>query len=307
MHSHPHNHGCHDDHHHSHNHTAHYGKIFALTVILNTIFVAIEMIYGFLVNSTALLADAGHNLSDVLSLFLAWGGAILSKKAPKGRFTYGLRSTSILAALANAALLLIMCGAISWEAIQRFAEPPTVAGLTVTTVAAVGILINSLSAFLLLKTNQNDMNMRAAYLHMVADAAVSLGVVISGAIMYYLNWYLIDPIMSVIIVLVIVVGTWGLLRESIGLALNAVPSHIDVPSVEEYLRKCPGVADIHDLHIWGMSTTETALTVHLVMPTGHPGDVFLDEISDTLKSRFAIHHATLQIEMGTSEHNCTLE
>ncbi len=313
---HQHHHDQHEhSHHDDHRHTAfghHHGssvssnKIFAFSVILNAGFVVVELIYGFLTNSTALLADAGHNLSDVLSLLLAWIAAVLSNRTPKGRFTYGLRSTSILAALTNAMLLLMMCGAIAWEAIQRVAEPPVVAGLTITAVAAVGIAINGLSAFLLMKTNQQDLNMKGAYLHMVADAVVSLGVVISGLAIFYTHWYLIDPIMSLVIVLVIVIGTWGLLRESVTLALNAVPAHIDISSIEAYLRNCMGIVDIHDLHIWGMSTTETALTVHLVMPCGYPGDEFLDEISNTLKSRFAITHSTLQVELGLSEHRCTL-
>lgn len=282
------------------------GRAFAISIALNSGFVAIEFFYGFVANSTALMADAGHNLSDVLGLLLAWGAVILARKKPTDRYTYGLRSTSILAALANAMLLLVACGAIAWEAVQRFSEPPVVSSLTVTLVAAVGIVINGLSAWLLVKGSKNDLNIRGAYLHMAADAVVSLGVVISGLVMLFTGWYWLDPMVSLAIVVVIVVGTWGLLRESVQLALSAVPKHINVPAVEKYLRQYVGVTDIHDLHIWGMSTTESALTVHLVMPEGYPGDACMDDITHTLKERFSIHHSTLQVEQGTTDHSCVL-
>ena len=264
-HNHDHDGHSHGGHHHHVDPNGN-GRAFAIAIALNVAFVAIEFTYGFIANSTALMADAGHNLSDVLGLILAWSAVILGRRAPSERYTYGLRSTSILAALANAMLLMVASGAIAWEGIQRFAQPPVVAGLTVTLVAAIGIIVNGLSAWLFMKGSKGDLNMRGAYLHMAADAAVSLGVVITGIIMIYTGWYLLDPLVSLCIVIVIVIGTWSLLRESVQLALSAVPAHIDVSAVDSFLRQCAGVTDIHDLHIWGMSTTESALTVHLVIP-----------------------------------------
>lgn len=295
-------------HHHGHHHAAptNHGRAFVLAILLNTIFVGVEFSYGFIANSTALIADAGHNLSDVLGLLLAWGADLLSRKAPNERYTFGLRSTSILAALANAMLLLVACGAIAWEAIHRFEQPPLVPGLTITLVAGIGIVINSLSAWLFVKGSKGDLNIRGAYLHMMADAAVSLGVVLAGIAMIYTDWYWLDPVISLGIVLVIMISTWGLLRDSLRLALSAVPANINMSEVENYLRECPGVVDVHDLHIWGMSTTEGALSAHLVMPKGYPGDHFMDDITDTLKARFAIQHSALQMEQGTTDHICTL-
>ncbi len=277
-----------------------------IAIALNAGFVVIEFFYGWMANSTALMADAGHNLSDVLGLFLAWGAVQLARQQPSARYTYGLRSSSILAALANAMLLLVACGAIALEAVQRISAPPVVASLTVTWVAAVGIVVNGLSAWLFVKGSQTDLNMRGAYLHLAADAAVSLGVVVSGLVMLQTGWYGLDPLVSLVIVGVIVWGTWTLLRESMQLALNAVPRHVDAPAVDAYLRQCAGVSDIHDLHIWGISTTESALTVHLVMPQGYPGDVFMDDIMQTLRTRFLIQHSTLQVEQGTTIHACAL-
>jgi cobalt-zinc-cadmium efflux system protein len=301
---------AHSGHSHSHHHhsdqTTH-GRAFALAIVLNTIFVLVEFGYGFIANSTALMADAGHNLSDVLGLLLAWGAAILSRKAPSERYTYGLRSTSILAALANAMLLLVACGAIALEAAQRFSQPPPVVGLTVMLVAGIGIVINGLSAWLFAKDSKSDLNIRGAYLHMAADTAVSLGVALAGVAMFYTGWYWLDPAISLVIVAVIVISTWGLLREAVKLILIAVPAHIDVNALETYLRQCDGVTDIHDLHIWGMSTTESALTVHLVIPSGYPGDAFMDAIVQTLKERFSVQHCTLQIEQGTTDHSCALQ
>ncbi|MDD5297112.1 MAG: cation diffusion facilitator family transporter [Rhodocyclaceae bacterium] len=306
--AHPHQHSghsvCNGHHHHGDPHR--HGRAFALAIALNTVFVLVEFAYGFLANSTALMADAGHNLSDVLGLVLAWAASLFAHKAPSGRYTYGLRSTSIFAALANAMFLLVACGAIAWEAMQRFADPPVVAGRTVMLVAGIGIFINGLSAWLFSRGNKSDLNIRGAYLHMAADAVVSLGVVLAAVAMMFTGWYWLDPVISLVIVAVVVAGTWGLLRESLQLALNAVPAHIDVSEVEVYLRQCAGVSDIHDLHIWGMSTTESALTVHLVMPEGYPGDAFMDDIAETLKHRFSVHHSTLQTELGTSNHVCTL-
>ncbi len=289
-----------------HHHGDPNSRAFGIAISLNVLYVAVEFVYGLIANSTALLADAGHNLSDVLGLLLAGGAAILARRAPSGRYTYGLRSSSILAALANAMFLLVTCGAIAWEAILRFYQPPEVAGMTVVVVAGVGIAINGLSAWMFLRGSHDDINIRGAYLHMVADAAVSLGVVIAGFVMLFTGWYWLDPLVSLVIVSVIVVGTWSLLRESVHLALSAVPANIDLPQVEAYLRSCKGVADIHDLHIWGMSTTESALTVHLVMPEGYPGDAYMDGIMHTLKEKFLVHHSTLQVEQGTTDHSCAL-
>ena len=297
------------DHHHSHGGKHHHhgdsgtqGRAFVIAIALNSVFVAVEFFYGLVANSTALVADAGHNLSDVLGLLLAWGAMILARKPPNERYTYGLRSSSILAALANAMFLLVACGAIAWEAVQRFSQPPAVAGLTVTLVAALGIVVNGLSAWLFLKGSKGDLNVRGAYLHLAADAAVSLGVVISGLAIMFTGWYWLDPAVSLLIVLVIVAGTWRLLRESLQLSLNAVPKHINAPAVETWLRQRAGVAGVHDLHIWGMSTTESALTVHLVMPGGYPGDAFMDSVMRTLKEHFSIQHSTLQVEQGTTDH-----
>lgn len=265
--------------HHQHPSPNNYGRAFVIAIALNMTFVVVEFTYGFIANSTALMADAGHNLSDVLGLTLAAGASILARKAANERYTYGLRSSSILAALANAMLLLIACGAITWEAVQRFSQPPVVAGLTVTLVAVIGVIINGFSAWLFMKGSKGDLNIRGAYLHMAANAAVSAGVVIAGIAMIFTDWYWLDPVVSLIIVAVVIMSTWGLLRNSMQLALSAVPAHIEMSAIDAYLRGQPGVTDIHDLHIWGLSTTESALTVHLVMPDGHPGDAFVDKMS----------------------------
>jgi len=298
--------GSHSDHNHHHEIPKDFGRAFVIAIVLNSGFVAIEFTYGWMANSTSLMADAGHNLSDVLGLALAWGASILAKKAPNGRYTYGLRSSSILAALANAMFLMVACGAIAWEATLRISEPPVVAGITVMLVAGVGIAINGFSAWLFMRGRKGDMNIRGAYLHMAADAAVSLGVLIAGLAMSLTGWYWLDPVTTLVITVITVVATWGLLRESVQLALNAVPSNIQISEVEAYLRQCAGVANIHDLHIWGMSTTESALTVHLVIPDNYPGDAFIDEIGQVLKDRFSIEHSTLQIEQGTSSHTCAI-
>ena len=293
--------------HHHHGDPSVHGRAFIIAIVLNSIFVAVEFGYGYAADSTALMADAGHNLSDVLGLALAWAAVIVGRRSPNQRFTYGLRSTSILAALANAMLLLVACGAIGWEALQRFTQPPAVSSVTVMVVAAIGIVVNGLSAWMFVRAGTSDLNIRGAYLHMAADAAVSLGVVAAGLIMLYTGWYWLDPLTGLVIVTVILGGTWGLLRQSMHLALNAVPPHIDATAVADYLRALPGVTDIHDLHIWGMSTTESALTVHLVMPSGYPGDRAVDDITQQLREHFAVHHSTLQIEQGTTQHACCLQ
>lgn len=298
------------DHGHAHEHDHHatpsnFNIAFIIAILLNLLFVITEFFYGWVANSTALMADAGHNLSDVLGLFLAWGAALLSKKAPTSTFTYGLRSSSILAALANAIVLFVACGAIAWEAIQRFSEPPLVAGKTVIIVALIGIAINSISALLFAKGSKGDLNIRGAFLHLAADAVVSLGVVISGFAMLWTGWFWIDPVVSLIITLVIIISTWGLLRQSVALALGAVPSHIQLEDIEAFLIQLDGVTGVHDLHIWAMSTTENAMTVHLVMPDG--GDNrFLNQIAHQLEEKFSIHHVTIQIEHIDAIHDCTL-
>jgi cobalt-zinc-cadmium efflux system protein len=292
--------------HHHHGDPSRHGRAFLIAIVLNAAFVVVEFGYGFAAQSTALMADAGHNLSDVLGLVLAWSAMLLARKRPSGRFTYGLRSSSILAALANAMLLFVACGAIGWEAVLRFSQPPTVAGVTVMVVAGVGIVVNGVSAWLFLRGSSDDVNIRGAYLHMAADAAVSLGVVVAGGVMLATGWYWLDPAISLVIVAVILVGTWGLLRESVRLAMDAVPAGIDLAAVARYLQHVPGVREIHDLHIWGVSTTESALTVHLVMPDGYPGDVAMDAITQVLQERFAVQHSTLQIEQGTTAHACSL-
>ena len=306
---------CAHDHDHDHGHAGHHHHVdpattgflpFAVSIGLNTAFVAIEFFYGWVAHSTALMADAGHNLSDVLGLVLAWSAVVLARKAPSQRFTYGLRASSILAALANSMLLLLACGAIGWEALTRLTAAPEVAGWTVTIVAGIGVLVNGLSAWLLVHNSKNDTNIRAAYLHMLADAAVSVAVVLGGFAMVWTHWYWLDSVLSLAIVLVIVWGTWGLLRESLGYALHAVPARVDAAAVAQFLRSVEGVSDIHDLHIWGLSTTETALTVHLVTPAGYPGDAAMDAMAHTLKERFHIHHSTLQTELGSTPHQCGL-
>jgi cobalt-zinc-cadmium efflux system protein len=266
----------------------------------------VQAVYGFLAHSTALLADAGHNLSDVLGLLLAWGAVWLGTRKPSERYTFGLGSSSILASLANAALLLFACGAIVLEAVQRLLNPAPVAGLDVFIVATLGMVVNGFSAWLFMRGSKEDLNVRGAFLHMAGDAGISAAVAISGLVILFTGASWIDPAMSIVVVGVIVVGTWGLGRDAMRLAMAAVPPSADKPGIERYLAALPGVTDVHDLHVWALSTTENAMTVHLVMPEGHPGDVFVDGIVGTLRRDHAMHHATLQVEMGTTEHRCAL-
>jgi len=298
----------HDDgHDHHHHHApADFGRAFLLGIILNLGFVAAEALFGVLSGSVALLADAGHNLSDVLGLVISWGGAVLSRRPPTNRYTYGLRGSSILAATLNALLLLLAVGAIAWEAIGRFRDPPPVAGTTVMVVAGVGILVNAGTALLFASGRKGDLNIRSAFLHMAADALVSAGVVAAGLLILLTGQGWIDPAVSLVIVLVIIWSTWGLLRDSVRMLLDAVPDHIDLEEVRAELLSRPGVAAVHDLHIWSMSTSEIALTAHLVMPGGHPGDAFLVELQDRLARRYRIEHCTIQIEIRDS-HACRLE
>lgn len=288
---------AHHDHQHSHA-PADFGRAFAIGTLLNLAFVAIEGGAGLWTGSVALLADAGHNLSDVLGLLIAWGGAELAKRPTSKRFTYGLRGSSILAALANALLLLVAVGAITLEAAQRFSDPRVVAGVPVMAVAAVGIVVNLATAMLFARGRKHDINIRGAYLHMAADAGVSAAVVAAGALIWFTGLPWIDPAISLIVVAVILWSTWGLLKESITMALHAVPQRIDADAVERALAALPGVTRVHDLHIWPMSTTEAALTAHLVMPDGHPGDAFLGELQHRLAHDFRIDHTTVQIELG---------
>lgn len=299
MHSHHHS-GGHDHHGHSHVPQAGHERAFAIGIMLNLAFVAIEAGYGFWADSMALLSDAGHNLSDVLGLAIAWAAALLARRGPSERFTYGLRSSSILAALFNALLLLMAVGGIVWESIERLIEPAPVAAGTMMIVAGVGIIVNGFTAFLFMG-GQHDLNIRGAFLHMVADAAVSLGVVLGGLAILWTGANWIDPVLSLVIAAVIVWGTWGLLKQSLALSLQGVPRGIAVPEVRKMLEAMPGVARVHHLHVWAVSTTEAALTAHLVMPGGHPGDRFLAEAQRELKTRFGIGHSTLQIEIHRPE------
>jgi cobalt-zinc-cadmium efflux system protein len=300
-------HGHTHAHRHSHGHRpASFDRAFALGIGLNLAYIAAEAAAGLWAGSLALLADAGHNLSDVLGLALAWGAAVLSRRMPSHRYTYGLRSSSILAALANAIILLVVTGGLAWEAMSRFAHPAPVEGGIVAWVAGIGILVNSATALLFLRGRKRDLNIRGAFMHMVADALVSAGVVVAGVAIALTGWMWIDPLVTLAVCVVIVYGTWGLMREAIGLALDAVPEGIDPAAVRAHLASLPGVTAIHDLHIWGMSTTETALTCHLVMPRGHPGDAMLTQVARDLEHRFGIHHATIQIELGDSAEMCLL-
>ncbi len=293
--------GAGHDHSHHHHHGAAsgspgHGGAFALAIGLNLAFVCAEVIAGLASGSMALLADAGHNLGDVLSLLLAWGASVLAARPPGGRFTYGFKSSSILAAIANAALLWVALGAILVETIRRLGDPQPVAGMTMIVVASIGIAINGLSAALFAKGRKSDLNLRAAFQHLLADAAVSAGVVLAGIAILLTGLGWIDPLVSLAITAVIGWGSWGLLKEAVKMGLHAVPDGIEVDAVRSFLADQPGVGAVHDLHIWPMSTTETALTAHLVMPGGYPGDGFLHELADQLAHKFGIGHPTIQIE-----------
>jgi cobalt-zinc-cadmium efflux system protein len=300
-------HAGHDHGAHGHSHAPKdFGRAFAIGTALNLGFVIIEAVYGLIAGSMALLADAGHNLSDVLGLLIAWGAATLAKRRPSSRYTYGLRSSSILAALFNAVLLLVAISVIAIEAIRRFAEPAPVAGTTVMIVAGIGIVINSATALLFISGRKGDLNIRGAYLHMAADAGVSAAVVVAGLAIVLTGQSWIDPVISLAIVAVVAIGTWGLLRDSVNMSLQAAPANIDPDRIATFLRKQRGVKGVHDLHIWPISTTETALTAHLLVPEGYPGDSFTATIAAALKERFEIGHATIQIETD-ADAPCALE
>jgi cobalt-zinc-cadmium efflux system protein len=298
--------------HPAHSHAGHsqgamdYGRAFAVAIALNLAYVAGEATAGVLSHSLALLADAGHNLSDVLGLGLSWGAAVLSRRRPSGRFTYGLGSSSILAALTNAVILLVVTGGISWEAVLRLTDPAPVKSAAMIWVAAAGIAVNGGTALLFASGRGRDLNIKSAFAHMAADTLVTAGVVVAGVLIGLFGWLWLDPAVSLAVSLVIVAGTWGLLKTAIGLALDAVPEGVDAAAVRAHLEGLPGVAALHDLHIWGMSTTETALTCHLVMPGGHPGDAALGAITEHLRTRFGIAHATIQIELADSDQICAL-
>ena len=295
----------HHDHAHVHAAPRDFGRAFAIGVALNSVFVLVEAAFGLLSGSMALVADAGHNLSDVLSLLIAWGAAYMATRPANSRYTYGSKSSSILAALANAGLLLVALGAILIETVDRLFNPAPVEGMTMILVAGVGIVINTATALMVMSGRKEDLNIRGAFLHMAADALVSVGVVVAGVLILFTGERWIDPVTSLVIVAVIAWGTWGLLKDSVRMGLHAVPEKIEEPAVRAYLGELPGVAAIHDLHIWPMSTTETALTAHLVMPDGHPGDAFLHDLAHELEHRFSIEHATVQVETGR-EHDCHL-
>jgi cobalt-zinc-cadmium efflux system protein len=302
----------HTDHRHAHSHAHHthagadYGRAFAIGVGLNLAYVAVEAAFGIVAGSLALLADAGHNLGDVLALAAAWGASILGQRRPGGRYTYGFRGSTILVALGNAVLLLVITGGIAWEAIRRLQSPEPLSGMTVVVVAAIGVVINGSTALLFMSGRRGDLNIRAAFLHLASDAAVALGVVLAGVFILMTGWLWLDPAISLAISIIIVVSTWSVLRDSINLALHAVPSGIERDAVADYLGSLPGITAVHDLHIWGMSTTETALTAHLVRPEGVPTEALLRRAQHELQERFGIGHVTLQVETADEAVICRL-
>lgn len=284
---------------HEHHRTEiNYSRIFAFGIFLNVGFIAVEVTFGLLADSLALLADAGHNLSDVIGLILAWGGTYLATLRRTEKRTYGWKKASILAALTNSIILFITIGAIGLEAIRRFINPQPVAGVTVIIVAAVGVVINSITAVLFIKGRKKDINIKAAFLHMAADAGVSLGVVAAGIGIYFTGWYPLDPIISLIIAVVILLGTLGLFRDSLNLTMDAVPPGIDVGRIHEYLSGLPGIVEVHDLHVWAMSSTEVALTAHLIKPDPENDDEVIQKASEHLHDKFGIGHVTIQWERG---------
>ncbi|MDO9017564.1 MAG: cation diffusion facilitator family transporter [Myxococcales bacterium] len=304
--THDHEHDHDHDHDHDHGHPGHHhgvavaapapGSAFAVGVGLNLAFVVVEAVYGVLAHSMALLADAAHNLGDVLGLLLAWGAAVLARRPPSPRRTYGLRRSTILAALANAVLLLVAVGVVCREAVLRLGAPTPVPGITVVVVAAVGVLVNGASAMMFHRSQKTDANARGAFLHLVSDALVSLAVVVAGLVMWRTRWWWLDPAMSLAVSLVIVGGAWSLFREALDLSLDAVPRHIKIAAVEEYLRGLPGVRGVHDLHVWSLSTTDVAMTAHLVMPAGAATRAMQCGVVEAMRTRFGIGHTTLQVE-----------
>jgi cobalt-zinc-cadmium efflux system protein len=294
-------------HHHSHEHgVTNYNRAFIIGTALNVGFVLVEGGFGFWTQSLALLADAGHNLSDVLGLLLAWGASFLATLPPTKRYTYGFRRSSILAAFLNSVVLLLAMGGLAWEGVQRLSQPDPISGTTIIIVAGVGVVINTLTALLFMSGRKADINLKGAFLHMAADALVSLGVVLAGIVIITTGWLWFDPVISLIIVVVVVISTWQLFKDSLNLSLDAVPPQIEPLAVKTFLSELAEVTQVHDLHIWAMSTTETALTAHLVIPGGHPGDDFLVCISEQLHDQFGIEHSTIQVEINDSEASCRL-
>ena len=292
---------------HGHDHgPADYNAAFAIGIGLNIAFVAIEAYYGWKVDSLALLADAGHNLSDVIGLVLAWGGALAGRLRPDARHTYGWKRASILAAFVNALLLLVAMGSLAWEALHRLQSPVPMAGITIMVVAGVGIVVNTATALLFMRGRDADLNIRGAYLHMAADALVSAGVVVAGGLALWLGWSWLDPVVSLAIAAVIVVGTWSLFRQSLHLLFDGVPENVDLHAVRAQLEMLPGVARVHDLHVWAMGTSQVALTAHLVMPDGDADDAFLQQASELLHDRFGIEHVTLQVMRVAFTRPCSM-
>jgi cobalt-zinc-cadmium efflux system protein len=306
---HDHSHTGHSHSHHKHDHAVptNYSQAFIIGFILNAGFVVTEFGFGFFSNSVSLIADAAHNLSDVLGLVISWVAILVSRRQPSSRYTYGWRKSSILATFLNAIFLLVTTGGIVWEAIQRLLQPSSkVEGGVIIAVAAIGIVINTATALLFASGSKGDLNIRAVFLHMAADALVSLGVVLAGIAIIFTKWFWLDPVFSLVISALIIFSTWELLKDSFNLAIDGVPNDVDERAVRTYLSELEGVTGVHDLHIWNMSTVETALTAHLVMPTGH-SDEFLAQISRELQQHFAIAHSTLQIETGDRDYPCSLE
>jgi len=316
-HDHPHDHDDHPhDHDHGHHHHGHghghshapasFGRAFAIGVTLNAGFVILEVVYGLMAHSLALVADAGHNLGDVFGLLLAWGATVWSQRPATTHFTYGWKRSSVLAALANAIFLLISVGVIGWEAVRRLSEPAPVQAQVVIWVSAAGILVNTTTALMFMAGRKGDLNVRAAFSHMMADAVISAGVVVAGIVIAFTGWLWLDPAVSLVLVAVIVVGTWGLLRDSFNLALDAVPPGIDVGAVREYLAHLPPVVEVHHLHIWGLSTSDNALTVHLVLAGDAINHELLESINHDLEEKFGIGHATIQFE-AASHGECPIK
>jgi len=298
-------HAHHGHSHHGHAHgPANHDRAFAIGITINLLFVAVEAFYGWRADSLALLADAGHNLGDVAGLVLAWAGAFAGRLAPGPRHTYGWKRASILAAFANALLLLVAIGSLAWAAIGRIAAPPPIQAGTVMAVAAVGIVVNLATAMLFMRGRADDINIRGAFLHMAADAAVSAGVVVAAALVLWFGWTWLDPVMTLVIAVVILVGTWGLFRDSLHLMFDGVPAHIDLEAVRAELAALPGVDCVSDLHVWAIGTTQVALTAHLVTPAGHPGDAFYRHAAERMAERFSIDHCTLQAATETLMAPC---
>ncbi|MHB8809434.1 MAG: cation diffusion facilitator family transporter [Desulfobulbaceae bacterium] len=297
-HNHQHDHG------HGHSHApADFSRAFALGIALNMAFVLVEAGYGIAANSLALVADAGHNLSDVMTLLLAWGAMLMARRVATPRHTFGFKKGTILVSLGSALFLYAAIGVIVWEAVGRLAAPAPVQGMTITVVAAIGVVINTATALLFMRGRKDDLNIKGAFLHMAADAAVSAGVVVAGLVIAATGWHVLDPLISIGIAVIVLLAGWGLLKDSLHLTMAGVPSHIDAQSVLAYLTGLPEVQCVHDLHIWAASTTETVLTAHLVMPGGGD-DAFLHRLAEDLRHGFAIHHTTIQVE--TEDTNCRL-